>query len=123
MVCYLLPFLIEIYGFDENHDNDTNSGLVITCFPQRRECGLDDPDRYMTDVLENIVRDIGSRGLRSRDSPTTPEELSQLIINECIRTFFDPMKNLEDDFKFLDMFSNSISRMVSALAGQDVLLN
>ncbi|RAH86813.1 hypothetical protein BO86DRAFT_394608 [Aspergillus japonicus CBS 114.51] len=40
-----------------------------------------------------------------------PQHLVPGIINECAGAFFDPMKSLEDDFRFLDMFSNSISRI------------
>lgn len=105
----------------KNHDNDIVSGTLITCFPQRRECGLDDPDRYdMTDVLENIVQKINSMSSKRGVSTT---ELAHLIIHECVQTCFNPMKNLDDDFKFLDMFSNSISSIVSFLAGQNITLN
>lgn len=115
---------------DKNNDNDIVLDTVVTCFPQRRECGLDDPDRYdMTDVLENVVQNINSdfstakSASRSSKIPPTSNYLVGLIINECVRTCFDPMKNLEDDFKFLDMFSNSISSIVSLLAGKNIALD
>ncbi|OJJ94930.1 hypothetical protein ASPACDRAFT_127846 [Aspergillus aculeatus ATCC 16872] len=88
-----------------------SGGTLITCFPQRRECNPDDPDRFeMTDILENILHSI-SPGVKRKAGLEGPLWLIQGIINECAGAFFDPMKNVDDDFKFLDMFSNSISRI------------
>ncbi|KAL3479404.1 hypothetical protein BJX99DRAFT_222561 [Aspergillus californicus] len=35
------------------------------------------------------------------------------MIEECISTCFEPMRNLDDDFKFLDMFNNSINSIAN----------
>lgn len=110
--------------FNRDHIDDIFQDTVITCFPQRRECGHDDPDRYdMTDVLENVLQSLknisADRVKEAEGRGSFP--LLQKIINECVGACFDPMKNLEDDFKFLDMFSNSISRIVSTFAIKDMV--
>lgn len=110
--------------FNRDHINDIFHDTVITCFPQRRECGHDDPDRYdMTDVLESILQNLKniSAGNVKEAGGRKSFPLLQQIINECVGACFDPMKNFEDDFKFLDMFSNSISRIVSTFASKDMV--
>ncbi|KAL4931480.1 uncharacterized protein BDV17DRAFT_256876 [Aspergillus undulatus] len=83
--------------------------VIVSCFPQRRECGLDDPDRFdRTDVFENIITSLKADpiGTSEREGPM---KLVLRIVRECSNTCFDPMKNLDDDFKVLDIFNNSIN--------------
>ncbi|RAH47399.1 uncharacterized protein BO95DRAFT_493259 [Aspergillus brunneoviolaceus CBS 621.78] len=88
-----------------------SGNTLITCFPQRRECNPDDPDRFdMTDILENILHPI-SPDVKKKEGGKGPLWLIPGIVKECAGAFFDPMKNVDDGFRFLDMFSNSISRI------------
>ncbi|RAH75043.1 uncharacterized protein BO66DRAFT_425377 [Aspergillus aculeatinus CBS 121060] len=88
-----------------------SGNTIITCFPQRRECNPDDPDRFdMTDILENILHSI-SPDFKKKEGGIGPLWLIPRIVKECAGAFVDPMKNVEDEFRFLDMFSNSISRI------------
>ncbi|KAL2802291.1 hypothetical protein BJX63DRAFT_426163 [Aspergillus granulosus] len=85
--------------------------VVVSCFPQRRECGKDDPDRYdTTDIFENILSSLAKSPINI-PGKNRPMNLILRIIRECSSTFFDPTKNLDDDFKFLDIFNNSINRV------------
>ncbi|KAL4985782.1 hypothetical protein BDW68DRAFT_189388 [Aspergillus falconensis] len=85
--------------------------VIVSCFPQRRECGVDDPDRFdTTDVLENILASLAANPLNMAED-TAPMELVLRIVRECSSMCFDPMKNLDDDFQFLDIFNNSINRV------------
>ncbi|KAL4994059.1 hypothetical protein BDV10DRAFT_189394 [Aspergillus recurvatus] len=87
------------------------SDVIVSCFPQRRECGLDDPDRFdTTDVFENILTSLAANPLNTAED-NAPMELMLRIVRECSSTCFDPMKNLDDDFQFLDVFNNSINRV------------
>ncbi|KAL4973726.1 hypothetical protein BDW66DRAFT_153588 [Aspergillus desertorum] len=84
--------------------------VVVSCFPQRRECGVDDPDRFdTTDVFENILASLTADPLNPRME--IPMELVLRIMRECSSTCFDPMKYLDDDFQFLDIFNDSINQV------------
>jgi hypothetical protein len=87
--------------------------VIISAFPLRQACSPDDPDRYdMTDVLEKVIANIRSRQI-DLSQPTAQVDLMLKIIEECVGMCMDPERNVEHKFRFLDMFSNSISKIVS----------
>ena len=87
--------------------------VVVSCFPQRRECGVDGPDRYdTTDVLENILLSLAKFPIDMSEDGGPPEPVLR-IVRECFSTVFDPTENLDDDVRFIDIFNNSINRVVS----------
>lgn len=90
------------------------SDVIVTAFPQRQACSTDDPDPFdMTDVFESIIWKIRS-GKINYSGVVTPENLMEGIIKECTGTWMDTEKKLGQEFRFLDMFNISISRIVSS---------
>ena len=87
--------------------NKLSLDTVISSFPQRQD-GPDDLDHFsMTDVFESIYSKLGD--------VQGPFDLLQTIVKECSDTFFDRTRYLQEDFRFLDMFENSIGTVVSLI--------
>jgi hypothetical protein len=84
---------------------------IETAFPRRQACSADDPDPFdMTDVLERIIWKVRS-GKINYSGKYGQRNLIVGIIDECFGTWMDTEKKLGQEFRFLDMFNISISRI------------
>ncbi|KAF5863576.1 hypothetical protein ETB97_009820 [Aspergillus alliaceus] len=86
-----------------------DSQLAVALVHRQGACSPDDLDRYdMTDMLGKVTTKI----LR-QENLLQPTALVDLLLNiiECVGVCMNPEKNFENEFRFLDMFSNSISKI------------
>ncbi|KAL6233194.1 hypothetical protein BDW75DRAFT_242234 [Aspergillus navahoensis] len=64
----------------------------------------------MIDVIEKVTAKIRFRQIDLLQ-PTAQVDLILKIIEECLGMCMVPERNVEHEFRFLDMFSNSISKI------------
>ncbi|KAL4755809.1 uncharacterized protein BDW70DRAFT_165101 [Aspergillus foveolatus] len=90
--------------------------VIVTAFPRRQALSADDPDPFdMTDVLERISWKLRS-GKIDYCCDASERNVILGIIDECVGAWIDAEKKLGEKFRFLDMFSISISRIADSEA-------
>ncbi|OKO97800.1 hypothetical protein PENSUB_9726 [Penicillium subrubescens] len=90
--------------------------VMVTAFPQRQACSTDDPDPFdTTGVRESVIWKTRSGEIKY-SCVIGEVNLMKGIIKECISTWMDVEKKLGQEFRFLDMFNISISRIADGEA-------